>query len=89
MIMLHIAIAFIAVVLSLSALIMRRKDLQRVSYHYGGMTFLSGITLVIINPLSLTHACISGGCFLVIVIGLGRVTSQRLANINPVNYDRA
>lgn len=76
---LHILLGIASVALGAAALLKINAKLLRVQIGAFAGTITTGVGLVIINPASLIHLCVSGTVFSAVSIGLMLATRRQLA----------
>lgn len=77
--MLHILLGASSVLLGTAAVIKKNQHILNTQIGSFAGTIITGVGLVIINPSSLVHLCVSGAVFSAITIGLIVATRRRLA----------
>lgn len=78
--LLHIFIAVLSVVLASIALARPTRHLLTLSYGMVGATIATGVTLVVIAPVSMLHLCISGLVYTIITLAILTMARQKLAS---------
>lgn len=81
LLMVHILLGVASVTVGAVALAAKKSSLLKVQVGAFAGTLVSGIGLVIVNPSSLAHLCVSGAIFSAITIGLMIATHYRLAGV--------
>ena len=79
LIILHILIVLSALAISLMAVVRPGAGVVRASYALLAGTVASGALLVIMQPQTLTHACVSGLIVTVASLAMTRVAVRKLA----------
>lgn len=77
--MLHILLGIASVLLGIAAVVKKNQNILNTQIGSFAGTIVTGVGLVIINPSSLMHLCVSGTVFSAITIGLIVATKRRLA----------
>lgn len=78
LLMLHILLGIASIVLGVVALTKKSQNMLTAQIGSFAGTIISGIGLVVVNPSSLAHLCVSGTVFSAITIGLIVATRRRL-----------
>lgn len=86
--LLHIIVALSSLALTAMAYMMPTSTKLKLSYTLVGLTAASGTWLVIANPATLVHACISGIAFVSIAL-TGTVLAQRKFAKAAIKTDRS
>ncbi len=81
LLMVHILLGVASVSLGGVALATKSANLLKVQIGSFAGTIVSGIGLVLVNPSSLAHLCVSGAVFSAISIGLILATRRQLAAV--------
>lgn len=82
MLFIHIGIAVASVVLGvliLSLSVVHAERLMKYAAMSSGGTIATGVLLMILNPATIMHVCISGSIFTVFAIGAYLVARRRIA----------
>lgn len=79
LLMVHILLGVASIIVGAAALAAKKSTLLKVQIGTFAGTIMTGIGLVIVNPSSLAHLCVSGVVFSAISIGLIIATNRRLA----------
>lgn len=78
LLLVHIVVALASIGFASYMLLAPTRGKLPVSYTLIGMTLVSGIGLVVVNPAHMLHACLSGITYTIIVTALTAVTQVRL-----------
>lgn len=78
MLLLHILIALISVVVATRLVFFPSARYVMISYATIGATFASGIALIMIEPATILHACVSGIMYTTLITVLSIVAHRRI-----------
>lgn len=84
MLPLHIFIAIASIALFATRLFADNKVIKISANISAVATLASGIGLIIVNPTTLSHACISGVVYLVAVISLARIVHLKRSHTSQI-----
>lgn len=77
MLFLHIIIAIFSLITASIAAYRPSRQTLSLTYVVTAGTFLSGVLLMVMEPVSITRACISGGLYLAAVVTLILVARRK------------
>lgn len=83
--MLHITFGLASIALGVLALAKINSSLLKVQIGSFAGTIITGVGLVVVNPASLMHLCVSGAVFSAISIGLIALTRRQLVLARQAN----